>query len=83
MPGRLEDTNTYASEPTVDVRKEYGDWRDQLIKDGYVVLKGVVSPERTAHYLDSLFQWLESFPYGFKKDDPKTWGPEHLPAHIK
>ncbi|KAF7540418.1 hypothetical protein G7054_g1314 [Neopestalotiopsis clavispora] len=83
MPGRLQDAGNYASEPTVDVGKEFGDWRDQLIKDGYVVLKGVVPTERAQHYLDSIFSWLETFPYGFKKDDPSTWGPEHLPAHVK
>ncbi|KAH8897559.1 hypothetical protein GQ53DRAFT_802870 [Thozetella sp. PMI_491] len=74
---------SYSTEPLVDTATTYADWRDQLIKDGYVVLKGVVSRDRAQHYLDSLFDWLETFPYGFKKDDRSTWGPANLPAHVK
>lgn len=74
---------SYDTEPNLDTSVSFGDWRDQLVKDGYVVLKGVISQDKAKSYLDSMFDWLESFPYGFKKDDPSTWGPEHLPAHIK
>lgn len=74
---------SYETEPQLDTSSKYGDWRDQLINDGYVVLKGVISPERAGYYLDSLFDWLETFPYGFRKDDRTTWGPQNLPAHIK
>lgn len=74
---------SYDTEPQLDTSEAHGDWRDQLVEDGYVVLKGVISQERANEYLKSMFQWLESFPYGFKKDDPSTWGPQNLPAHIK
>ncbi|KAJ0120119.1 uncharacterized protein J7T55_000973 [Diaporthe amygdali] len=74
---------SYENEPQLDTSTNFGDWRDQLINDGYVVLKGVISPERAGYYLDSLFDWLETFPYGFRKDDSSTWGPPNLPAHIK
>ncbi|KAG8161268.1 hypothetical protein KVR01_009532 [Diaporthe batatas] len=74
---------SYESEPQIDDSIKHGDWRDQLINNGYVVLKSVVSPERAGYYLDSIFDWLETFPFGFRKDDPSTWGPGHLPAHIK
>ena len=74
---------SYEREPLVDTATAYDDWRDQLIQDGYVVLKGIITEERSQYYLNSLFEWLESFPYGFKKDDKSTWGPTHLPAHIK
>lgn len=74
---------SYDTEPQIDTSTRHGDWRDQLINDGYVVLKGVISPQRAGYYLDSLFDWLETFPYGFTKDDPSTWGPQNLPAHIK
>lgn len=73
----------YESEPKIDTTKATGDWRDQLYQDGYYVLKGVLSPEKAQSYVDRQFQWLESFPYGFKADDSSTWGKEHLPDHIK
>lgn len=73
---------SYDTEPQLDTSKK-GDWRDQLISDGYVVLKGVISQDKAKHYLDGLFEWLETFPNGFNREDPATWGPEHLPAHIK
>lgn len=74
---------SYEKEPVVDVSAGYNDWRDQLIQDGFVVLKNVVSSEHAQHYLDSLFSWLETFPHGLRKDDRSTWGPAHLPGHIK
>ncbi|KAJ4417477.1 hypothetical protein N0V82_006141 [Gnomoniopsis sp. IMI 355080] len=74
---------SYESEPQLNTSKVYGDWRDQLVEDGYVVLKGAISQDRASHYLNSMFDWLEGLPYGFKKDDRSTWGPQNLPAHIK
>ena len=74
---------SYEKEPLVDISEVYGDWCDQLIQDGFVVLKNVISPQRAQYYLDSLFDWLETFPYGFQKDDKSTWGPANLPAHMK
>ncbi|KAK7537345.1 uncharacterized protein J3D65DRAFT_589546 [Phyllosticta citribraziliensis] len=73
----------YESEPSIDTSVKTGDWRDQLYEDGYVVVKGVLSPERAQSYVDRMFQWLETFPYGFKTDDKSTWDAEHLPAHMK
>lgn len=74
---------SYDTEPQLDTSEAYSDWRDQLIKDGYVVLKGVISHDKARRYLDSMFEWLEGFPYGFETSDPSTWGPQNLPAHIK
>lgn len=74
---------SYDTEPQLDTSESFGDWRDQLFTDGYAVIKGAISQDKAKHYLDSLFDWLETFPYGFKKDDPSTWGPQNLPAHIK
>lgn len=61
----------------------YGDWRDDLFRDGFVVVKGVISKERAAHYVDEMFNWAEKFPYGFDRNDKSTWTAEHLPSHIK
>lgn len=74
---------SYDTEPQLNTSESFGDWRDQLVADGYVVLKNVISQDKANHYLDGLFDWLETFPYGFKKSDSSTWGPENLPAHIK
>ncbi|KAJ9137882.1 Phytanoyl-dioxygenase [Pleurostoma richardsiae] len=74
---------SYEHEPVIDTAASYCDWRDDLIRDGFAVVKGVITPERAQYYLDSLFEWLETFPYGFKKDDKSTWGPANLPAHVK
>lgn len=29
----------------------YGDFRDDIVRDGYAVVKNVISPERAAHYV--------------------------------
>jgi hypothetical protein len=60
-----------------------GDWRDQLREDGYVVVKGVITPERAESYVDRMMGWLETFPYGFQRDRKSTWKAEHLPASLR
>ena len=32
----------------------YGDFRDDIVRDGYAVVKNVISPERAAHYVGAL-----------------------------
>lgn len=39
---------------------KYGDWRDDLVRDGYVVVKGVIPKERALAYGDAVFDYLES-----------------------
>ncbi|KAF4313959.1 Phytanoyl-CoA dioxygenase [Botryosphaeria dothidea] len=69
--------------PTLADNVQYGDWRDDMFRDGYAVVKGAVPPERCEKYIDDMYAWLEKFPYGFKRDDKSTWTPEHLPANMK
>jgi hypothetical protein len=38
----------------------YGDWRDDLVRDGYVVVKGVIPKERALAYGDEFFDYLEN-----------------------
>ena len=73
----------YEEEPKIDTSIATGDWRESLFRDGFVVVKGVLSSEKAQHYRERMFQWLETFPYGFKADDAETWGKEHLPEHMK
>ncbi|KAL1653555.1 hypothetical protein SLS61_003701 [Didymella pomorum] len=72
----------YESEPKVDTSSATGDWREDLFRDGFVVVKGVLSPEKAQSYQERMFEWLETFPYGLKTDDHSTWGKEHLPEHM-
>lgn len=37
----------------------YGDWRDDLARDGYVVIKGAIPRERADKYADQMYSWLE------------------------
>ncbi|KAJ5801383.1 uncharacterized protein N7518_003451 [Penicillium psychrosexuale] len=68
---------------TVDDSKVHGDWRDELFQNGYVVVKNAILPERCEYYIDKMFEWLESFPFGFDRNDRSTWTEQHLPTHIK
>lgn len=38
----------------------YGDWRDDLARDGYAVVKGAIPRERANTYADKMYEWLES-----------------------
>ena len=39
---------------------KYGDWRDDLVRDGYAVVKGAIPRERADEYADQMYSWLES-----------------------
>lgn len=38
---------------------KFGDWRDDLARDGYAVIKGAIPRERAEQYADKMFSWLE------------------------
>ncbi|KAM0747704.1 hypothetical protein T439DRAFT_328905 [Meredithblackwellia eburnea MCA 4105] len=67
----------------LDKPQPYGDWRDELATKGYYVVKGAVAKERALAIRDEIYDWMEAFPFGFKRDDPTTWKNEHMPIHIK
>ena len=37
----------------------YGDWRDDLVRDGFAVVKGAIPRERADKYADKMYSWLE------------------------
>lgn len=37
----------------------YGDFRDDLLRDGFALVKGAIPRERAEHYGNQMFQWLE------------------------
>jgi len=59
----------------------YGDFRDSLVKDGFVVIKSALSQERAADIRDRALGWLESFGKGFDRTKPETFGQEFLPQY--
>ncbi|KAK9484584.1 hypothetical protein V1527DRAFT_469697 [Lipomyces starkeyi] len=59
---------------------ELEDWFRDLIRDGYCVVKGAVSREHAAEYVEAVYQWLESFNLGFDRNDPSTFHKDHLPV---
>jgi hypothetical protein len=37
----------------------YGDWRDDLARDGYAIVKGAIPRERADGYANAMYDWLE------------------------
>jgi hypothetical protein len=38
----------------------YGDWRDDILRDGYVVVKGAIPRDRADGYADEMMSWIEN-----------------------
>jgi hypothetical protein len=60
--------------------REYGDWRDDLVRDGVAIIKGAVPKHRAEHYADSMYSWLEDFGLGYNRHDKSTITIDHLPV---
>lgn len=62
-------TETIASNASRDMNKlflrgaraeaSFGDFRDDLQRDGFAIVKGAVPRERADTYAEQMFQWLE------------------------
>ncbi|CAK44625.1 hypothetical protein CBS115989_1788 [Aspergillus niger] len=74
-PGKLQSIQTQ--------QPQYGDFRDDFFRDGYAVIKGVLSKERASEYQSEALTWLESFGLGFDRNDKSTWKKENLPQSWK
>ncbi|RAK86784.1 MFS transporter [Aspergillus costaricaensis CBS 115574] len=74
-PGKLQSIQTQ--------QPHYGDFRDDFFRDGYAVIKGVLSKERASEYQSEALAWLESFGLGFDRNDKSTWKKENLPQSWK
>ncbi|KAF9885048.1 hypothetical protein FE257_000779 [Aspergillus nanangensis] len=57
----------------------FGDWRDDLVRDGYAVIKNAIPRQRADGYADEMYSWLEGFGLGFDRHDLKTAHNNHLP----
>ncbi|KAJ5122208.1 hypothetical protein N7448_003340 [Penicillium atrosanguineum] len=59
---------------------KWGDFRDDLARDGFAVVKGAVPRERAFKYADDMYSYLEGFQLGYKRDDPSTVSKATLPV---
>lgn len=67
------------AEHALDFNQTYGDFRDDLIRDGYAVIKGAVPEDRAAQYVDEVHEFLGSVNLGYDRNDPSTIRQENLP----
>jgi hypothetical protein len=40
--------------------QHFGDFRDQLARDGFAVVKGAIPREKALQYADEMYSWLEN-----------------------
>ncbi|CAG8070561.1 unnamed protein product [Penicillium olsonii] len=59
---------------------KFGDFRDDLTRDGYAVVKGAIAKEKALKYADEMYSWLEGFELGFDRNDPSTVQKDKLPV---
>ncbi|KAL4748569.1 hypothetical protein BDW72DRAFT_195692 [Aspergillus terricola var. indicus] len=58
---------------------KFGDFRDDLARDGFAVVKGAIPRERALKYADEMHSWLEGFNLGYDRNDPSTIHKDRLP----
>lgn len=59
---------------------KFGDWRDDLIRDGYAVVKGAIPQDLALSYADRMHTLLEAFGTGYDRNDSSTVHPDKLPV---
>ncbi|KAL1896319.1 hypothetical protein Sste5346_004703 [Sporothrix stenoceras] len=79
MPSAVSPSAAEIETSSFKIQNPGGDWRDELEKKGYTVVRGVLTPERAQYYQQQAFQWLQSFDPDFDPKDPSTWSEEKLP----
>ncbi|KAL4791477.1 hypothetical protein BDV19DRAFT_401244 [Aspergillus venezuelensis] len=76
-------TPSAMSQGPIRVTGNYGDWRDDLHENGYVVIKGAIPRPRAIQYQQRAFAWLKSFGTDLDLSDPSTWHASNLPVQSK
>jgi len=73
-----------AEAPIPDVvapKAKYNDWRADLQRDGYCVVKGAVPREQALRYQQRAFEWMKSFNNPeLDFNNPETWIKANLPV---
>jgi hypothetical protein len=61
---------------------KHGDFRDDLLRDGFCVVKGAIPRERADQYAEEMYKYVETFKggLGFKRDDPSTYLETNMPV---
>lgn len=59
------------------------DWRADLERDGYAVVKNAIPHERALEYQQRAFAWLKSFSTELDLNNPSTWVKSNLPVQSK
>lgn len=61
----------------------YNDFRDDLINNGFAVVRGAIPRPKAEQYEALIHDWVKSFKCSENLDlsDPSTWVEENLPAH--
>ncbi|KAL3471068.1 hypothetical protein BJX99DRAFT_250697 [Aspergillus californicus] len=57
----------------------FGDFRDDLARDGYAIVKDAIPKDRALKYADEMYGWLEGFNLGFNRNDPTSVHKDNLP----
>ncbi len=78
LPAKPSGPNKLFSKPNV----KHGDFRDDLLRDGFCVVKGAVPRERADQYAEEMYKYVETFKggLGFKRDDPSTYLEKNMPV---
>ncbi|OJD32137.1 phytanoyl-dioxygenase [Diplodia corticola] len=65
------------------VTATYNDWRDDLLRDGYAIVKSAIPADKASQYRDRAHSWLTSFDTPLSLNDPRTWTAANLPVQSK
>ncbi|KAK6441930.1 hypothetical protein LTR95_001847 [Oleoguttula sp. CCFEE 5521] len=66
-----------------ELEASYGDWRDDLSKKGFVVVKSAIPRDRAERYQQQAFGWLQSFDPDLDLKRPETWNLDRLPIQTE
>ncbi|KAK7705479.1 hypothetical protein SLS57_010013 [Botryosphaeria dothidea] len=66
-----------------NIQASHGDWRDDLLRDGYAVIKNAIPAARAASYRARAHDWLTSFGTPLDLADRSTWTTPNLPVQSK
>ena len=61
--------------PNTEIGRKIVD--DIVNGDGYVVIRGVLSDDECAEELDRMWNFVETVSPTVKREDPKSWYPNH------
>ena len=62
---------------------KYNDWRSDLQKNGWAIVKGAIPHDRAVSYQQRAFEWLQSFGTALDFENLDTWIKSNLPVMSK